>query len=317
MLRNKATLFALTTLLLSSSAFAADVFSGDKSLKDDKNYSSGEVHNWEGWYLTGKLGVAKQEYEGSRRYSGSQGDYDVDRAGPDRDITTLGDNTTDAVRYEEPSYLWGGSAPYAMETDDNLDGTIEISRVSRLGGIMLEPYVSFSMPLGGKAEAGTVYTYDVAVTNEDGDPLVDRAASGYVEAEKRFDAAAGLKIGFVPVSRLYVYAGAGLNWGFFNVKGFNDVDPTDPSSPYATSFSDKDNAIGYEVLLGAKYAINNRVLIGVEGSWKEWGGLEGGSSRLTDDGSATSGDYVRAGGKNTVDAEEFGVKGTVTFKLSD
>jgi opacity protein-like surface antigen len=62
MLRNKATLFALTTLLLSSSAFAADVFSGDKSLKDDSNYAGASVVNWTGFYVGGSLGYGNANH---------------------------------------------------------------------------------------------------------------------------------------------------------------------------------------------------------------------------------------------------------------
>lgn len=66
-MKTKATLFALTTLLLSSSAFAADVFSGDKSLKDDKNYASGDIVNWSGFYVGAQAGygIATRTWEDS------------------------------------------------------------------------------------------------------------------------------------------------------------------------------------------------------------------------------------------------------------
>jgi opacity protein-like surface antigen len=63
MTSTKTTLFALTTLLLSSSAFAADVFSGDKSLKDDKNYASGETVNWTGFYIGGAVGYGNANHD--------------------------------------------------------------------------------------------------------------------------------------------------------------------------------------------------------------------------------------------------------------
>jgi outer membrane immunogenic protein len=54
-MKTKATLFALTTLLLSSSAFASDL--NGKSLKDDANYHQSEgVVNWGGAYVGGQFG---------------------------------------------------------------------------------------------------------------------------------------------------------------------------------------------------------------------------------------------------------------------
>lgn len=308
---------ALSALMITG-AVASDL-KPIQSLKDDTNYATSDgVVNWTGWYLTGKLGVSKQEYEGSRHFGGEVGKYRNDKKGPDG-ISGNSDDTVEAVRYEKPGLSWDGVAPFSMESDEGLEGGIEISRMQRVGGgIILEPYLSFNLPMGNENKVGVTYAYDVnSIFQPSGNPAFSNAALGYVEAEKRFDAGAGVVVGFTPISRLYLYGGGGINWGFFNLKGHNDIDPTAPGSPFETSFSDKDNAIGYELKAGGKYALSSRTFFGIEGTYKEWGGLEAGSSRLTDVGTVSSGKYVRAGGRNEIDADDWSIKGTLTIKLSD
>lgn len=323
----------LAALLSSGAAMGADI---NGSLKDSGDYTSSAVTDWSGWYVTGKLGVSKQEYEGSRNFNGGIGAYKTDKLGGDRCTTgasyckidgkwtssanfpsgynPAADNTTDNVKHSDDYLTWRGSAPFGTESDEGLEGSLELSRMFQVNrGFVLEPYVSVNLPLGNDNRTGVSYKYDAPLSFFDVPTGAAVPAAGYVEAEKLFDAGLGLKIGFVPISRLYLYAGAGVNWGFFNLKGHNDANPGGAASPFATSFDSDDDAIGYEVLLGSKYAVTNRVILGVEGSWKEWTGLEAGATRVTDVG----GGYIRAGGKDEVDANEWAVKGTLTIKLSD
>lgn len=334
--------------LMVGQASAADVYNKGSTKDGMDFYESKGLVSWNGWYLTGKLGVSKQEYEGRRTYDGELGIFDTNRRGedgcdaanddacfidgkwvgkpaggwgtynPDADNTLAADAP---VRHDYGVINWAGAVPFELDSDQNLDGGLEISRVIRAGGLVLEPYVAGSMPLGDSSTT-VAYAYDAPVKLHDslgGAPLGALPAVGVAEVEKQFDVSAGLKVGFT-VDRLYVFGGAGVNWGFFNSKGFNDLAGAGATSPFRTGFDQDDDAIGYELLLGAKYALNERILLGVEGSWKQWTGIEAGSSRSTDigaPGNPGQGIYVDAGGKNEVDASEWTVKGTVSIKVGE
>jgi opacity protein-like surface antigen len=321
--------------LASSGSYAADVNGGSK---DMVIVDPSPLVNWNGWYVTGKLGVSKQEYEGKRNFDGEMGVYTTDDRGADgckgaespclidgkwqsapAGYNANADNTATPERRDIGLINWPGSVPFELESDQNLDGALEISRVFRVGGgLVIEPYVGGSMPFGDSSTA-VAYTYDAPVKLHDslgGTPIGTMPSYGVSEVEKLFDLSAGLKVGFT-IDRFYGYVGGGANLGFFTSKGFNDVVGGTAISPFRNSFDQDDNVIGYELLLGGKYALTSRVLIGAEGIWKAWDGIEGGASRKTDFGSTTSGAYVKSGGKNEADANEWAIKGTVSIKLSD
>jgi opacity protein-like surface antigen len=60
---------ALSALMVTG-AVAADVFTGDKSLKDDANYASGGIVNWTGFYIGGSVGYGNANHDLSiQRYN--------------------------------------------------------------------------------------------------------------------------------------------------------------------------------------------------------------------------------------------------------
>lgn len=300
--------------LMATGAVAADVYTGDKSLKDDGNYVNGAVHNWSGWYLTGKLGVSRQNYKGSHTGTGEKGEIDEETTGEgDAAVTTFTD---------VPLKVWSGSSAIDLESDDNLDGEVELSYIGRVGGgLVVEPFLSVSAPLGGKS-VGTEFAYQQIRYNAD-DLSVDNdelEGTGTFSVKKRLDGVAGLKLGFT-ASRFYFYGGGGLAYGRFNVKGSHDTDAA-PGGMYddgalASGFDKTEGAFGYALMLGTKYALTSRVMLGVEGQYKDFGSIDVGSSTRIDGAYGNDERYVSAGGRNSVDVDEFAIKGTVTIKLSD
>jgi outer membrane immunogenic protein len=49
--------------LMATGAVAADVYTGDKSLKDDANYANVQVVNWTGFYIGGQVGYGKSQHD--------------------------------------------------------------------------------------------------------------------------------------------------------------------------------------------------------------------------------------------------------------
>lgn len=308
-------LAALAVALISSTAVRGADING--SLKDDANYASGSVMNWSGWYLTGKLGVSQQSYKGSHVGTGEKGEIESETEGEGDDaITTFTDH---------PIYVWDGAKAIDLESDENLDGEVELSYIQRLGGgLVVEPFVSVSAPLGGSSVKTGEFTYQQIRYDVDDDMSVDNdmlEGKGFLSVKKQLDGVAGLKLGFT-ANRFYFYGGGGLAVGRFNLKGGHDTDAA-PDATYgdgllASSFDKSETAFGYALVVGTKFAMTNRIMLGVEGQYKDFGSLDAGSSTRIDGAYHEDSDpYVTAGGRNKVDVDEWAIKGTVTIKLSD
>lgn len=292
-------LIAVAAVLAATSASAADL-KGKKRVADLPEAQFAEpapLMNWSGFYITGKLGVAEREYEVERNAKGEAGTY----------------GTPDPVTGDIPelSYMtYSGRHNFDLSEDQELDAEIELSYLQRLGRATIEPFVSASMPINSD---GVKHAYEYDVTLNETGTIV---GEGFFEAEKRFDAFAGLKVGGIVADRVYAFAGAGAGYGQFKVRGGGNVAGGAPDGPFATPYDDDEGAFGYMIVAGAKYALTSNMLLGIEAAYKEFLGVEAGSSNNVGDPTVDTG-YTKATGSHEFDANEWTVKGTLSIKLND
>lgn len=119
---------ALSALMVTG-AVAADVYTGDKSLKDDSNYASGEVVNWTGFYIGVQGGYGNANHKlSAEEYCVTDGNEpNVDALGTIDGINSHGAIGGGRVGYDfsRGRFLAGIFAEYnfsAMETEVTIPG---------------------------------------------------------------------------------------------------------------------------------------------------------------------------------------------------
>lgn len=310
---NKSTVIASLTaiLLASSSAYAADV-NGKGSTKDADIYGTPKTDSRSGFYISGNLGIASGDREVRGSVTGERyplGTYDPE------------DPETFVQSYELKEGLVEGPLnvnhflPFGK--DDSFDSTVFGGEVSYLVHI---PSTRFGVELG---LGGTVYTNsDTTVTfsgiptdfpgTEHEAPSYD-SVSGSAKFERDFDIDLVAKGHFFVTNDLSIYGGGGISWARANLKGGHDNTNT-PEGTYDNAYDENDSAFGYVLVAGAQYWVTDRIVVGLDYSYKNHEfGFNSSSSLDTDDDGAVrrkTGDHV------DVEDEVHTVKAKIGFKLN-
>lgn len=245
-------LIALTATLLSSGAYATDVFSGDKSLKDDKNYVSGSVANHSGFYITGSLGVASIDRSARRDITrGVDAHLDTTGADPD-DVQDL----RDALNASSiPNSLDGNTLTIPLIGDHlGLSGSEDLSSTVFGGGVsylfqMPSSRIGFSLGLdatfysdaeskGGHVDAIGNFVGGTALADVNtggfscanigtcaGQPAflgpLGLTQTGFVSFDRDFDIDIPIKLHYFATERLGFNVGVGPSFARGSLKGGN------------------------------------------------------------------------------------------------
>jgi hypothetical protein len=329
-------IFVLASFL-ASGAIAADI---NGSLKDGPSVFGEERSSstWNGWYVTGALGVAQQDYDADRQITREYGNYNYDKNGVDRNpgdgdaILNSGatdpknpifkaDNTPQPLRYyNDPRFSHRTLESFSFDSGNGLEGGAELSYKMQRGRFIIEPFVSGN--LSSADESGVSYEHSHKwIRNETGNEVsIDQDGSGHVSVSKNFDANAGLKLGYLVTPNVNLYIGGGLTYGDFDIKG-GDVFKNGQvlsGRKYPYSIDESDNSFGYVLLSGVQVK-QGRFVFGVQGEYRDYGSIDAGASSLVTSGTATSesGNYSRMTGSDSIDTTEWAVKGTLSIQLSD
>jgi opacity protein-like surface antigen len=337
-------LAALTAVLMSGSAYAADVYQQGGGLKDEP-YQEGVRRGWSGFVITGTLGYADRDIEGSRSINGEAGLYRVDKNGPDRcdgftcfDSATgkfvpqagfggvgydpAADNTTDAVRYELPlieSLFSGDGGDFSSQ---GFQGGVEVGYRHQMGRWV--PELALGLSIDADSQKSKSFLTEHAATLDAtalGGPVVAGVLTGegFQSIEKEGDVYGTLRLGHTLNDRLLIGVGGGIVAGRFNIKGGHDFD-IDTSGILATSFNETETAYGYVLEAYAKYKLSKNVDFGILGQYKDFGDVSaGGNAKGFDQANVLGpiGAYARVNDKASFDVDEWTIKGTLTYTIGD
>jgi opacity protein-like surface antigen len=321
MTSTKTTLFALTTLLLSSSAFAADVFSGDKSLKDDANYAAGGTVNWTGFYIGGSLGYGNANHDLSvQRYNGS---YCYDDVGQQASVPPL--DPTD------PSAVFGSAFAVDPVPASGLCTDARIPTMNDPNGssdaALVGPSSRETATLDGVNSAGLVgdgrVGFDFArgrflfgVFGSYGFSNMEANASGsgtgdisnpdvsleLTNIEKTEEWSVGARAGLIVAPRTLAYILAAYTQASYDFNG----NLTDAAG--TRGFSRETTFDGVTVGGGVEFALTQNIFLGIEGTHTFYG-----KETVLDTGSSALGGF---GEKIEDDLDETKVMGTLKIKLN-
>jgi outer membrane immunogenic protein len=231
-MKTKATLFALTTLLLSSSAFAADVFSGDKSLKDDKNYASGEIVNWSGFYIGGQVGYGHSNHE----LSVHQHTPEIVVGDEEADLATTSEEIANINGFGGAGFVGGGRLGY-----DHAFGRFLVGVYGEYNTSNIENEVSFA-----------------------GSPFSSGGGEGTYTLEKDNEWSIGVRAGVLVAPRTLTYLLAAYTQSEYSLNGLTEGDRE-------AGWKDGVTMDGVTVGAGVEYAVASNIFVGLEGLYTFYG----------------------------------------------
>jgi len=207
-------------------------------------------------------------------------------------IDGYGDNETVTGHANETGVFTGGTAL----ADFNFGGGANCTLLATCAG---QPAVLFGVPL---------------------------TQSGALAFERDFDIDLPIKLHWFATNRLAFNIGAGPSWARGSLKSSNG--PTDPisgaingvlpgfSGGLTTNINDEDTSLGYVLTGGLQYWATDRLVLGVQGDWKqhtfEFDAASSNTATLGGPISLTS----RSREHIEVEDSTFSVKGTVSYKLN-
>jgi opacity protein-like surface antigen len=312
-------------LFFASPALSADIGGGSK----DAPVYDGPALNRSGFYVTGTVGYAKGERDGYGSIATDKhGTVVLDEEGNPTELDTVGEDgplaglATGEFIFSDllegrksddfDSTIFGGDVSYLIHLPD------------RRFGVELGVGATFYADNQMKAAFGG---FPVATGKGDGCPACaypdvgeeqNHGQLGSVSFERDFDIDLTAKGHYFVLENLSLYAGGGLSiaQGSASAEHASNYSVAGQAEGvFDNSFKKNDTSIGYVLLAGAQYWATDRIVVGVEYSYKKHE-FDIGDSSTTD--AAVFGDAYRYGvtDKLEIDDEIHAVKARVGIKLN-
>lgn len=332
---------ALSALMVTG-AVAADVYTGDKSLKDDSNYASGGTVNWTGFYIGGSLGygnanhnLSVQQYNGAYCWDqfGDQLTYGADPDGIGPQLPPVTGNTTVAPEDATgPSWFGDGGKPFALAKDGTCanDGLNDFKK--SLGGIGADDSIAIdpssrevgsldginSHGLVGDGRIGYDFAHGrflVGVFGSYGFSNMESNVNGSLgisgngkdlaidRIEKGDEWSIGARAGLIVAPRTLLYILAAYTQTDYEFSGV-DFDAAAPAK-----FAKETTFDGVTVGGGVEFALTHNIFLGIEGTHTFYG-----EETVLDTGGTEVGGF---GQRLVDDLDETKVMGTLKIKLND
>lgn len=349
---------ALAAALMSSGAYAADVYNPG-STKDAGVFGEVKSSNRSGVYINGSLGYADIDRETSNSVTRDTGvTYAIPADASAEDLAEIADIVNKLQTEGVPvngSVAAGGSLSAPVWIDrllsrdgQDASGLIYGGGISYLwhrgGGIGVEVGIAADIYANGDTSSAVADAHPTIVGGYGSQPAVfpnDFQAPGqcaqnattycagnpagfsqnsWMSIDRQYDIDLPIKLHYFLNDRLSIYGGGGPSFAVASISGGtggNYAAWTGVKNEYDNNFKDTDTSIGFVLVAGANWWMTDRVLFGIEGSYKQHRfEADGGKSTSVPAGNADFGSYRAVGQHIEADDEVFAVKAKIGIKLN-